>query len=164
MIADEAYIDFADPALRADRARDVLDGRPVIVIRSFSKIFGLAGLRLGFAISDPGGRAAARPRAGAVQRQSAPRSPPGIAAVADPGFVERRRAEVAAAREAAGRAARRRPASTVHPSQSNFVLVELGVDDVAVCEALMRRGILVRGGSEFGLPGHRPRHRRARSR
>ena len=41
----------------------------------------------------------------------------------------------------------------MHPSQSNFVLVELGVDDVAVCDALMRRGILVRGGTEFGLPG-----------
>ena len=33
------------------------------------------------------------------------------------------------------------------------MLVELGVDDVAVCDALMRQGILVRGGSEFGLPG-----------
>ena len=69
VIADETYIDFADPAVRADRPRDVLEGRPVIAIRSFSKIFGLAGLRLGFAISDPAGRAAARPRAGAVQRQ-----------------------------------------------------------------------------------------------
>ena len=40
-----------------------------------------------------------------------------------------------------------------HPSQSNFVLVELGADDLAVCAELMRRGILVRGGTEFGLPG-----------
>ena len=39
------------------------------------------------------------------------------------------------------------------PSQANFVLVELGVDDVAVCDELMRRGILIRAGSEFGLPG-----------
>ena len=46
-------MDFADPALRADRPRDVLAGRAVIVIRSFSKIYGLAGLRLGYAISDP---------------------------------------------------------------------------------------------------------------
>ena len=41
----------------------------------------------------------------------------------------------------------------MHPSQSNFVLVELGADDQAVTAALMRRGILIRGGSEFGLPG-----------
>ena len=40
-----------------------------------------------------------------------------------------------------------------HPSHANFVLVELGVDDPPVCEAMLRRGILIRGGSEFGLPG-----------
>ena len=45
------------------------DGRPVIVIRSFSKIFGLAGLRLGYAVADPARRPAARHRPGAVQRQ-----------------------------------------------------------------------------------------------
>jgi histidinol-phosphate aminotransferase len=76
----------------------------------------------------------------------------GIAGVADPAFVEVRRAEVIAARElfcaeltAAGIAS--------FESHSNFVLVELGADDVAVCAELMRRGILVRGGTEFGLPG-----------
>ena len=42
----------------------------------------------------------------------------------------------------------------MHPSQANFVLVSLPVDDVAVCETVLRRGVLVRGGSEFGLPGH----------
>ena len=46
-------MDFADPAVRVDRPRDVLAGRAVIVIRSFSKIYGLAGLRLGYAISAP---------------------------------------------------------------------------------------------------------------
>ena len=53
VVADETYIDFVDPEVRVDRRRDVLAGRPVIVIRSFSKILGLAGLRVGFAISDP---------------------------------------------------------------------------------------------------------------
>ena len=151
MIADETYIDFADPAVRVDRRRDVLEGRPVIVIRSFSKILGLAGLRVGFAISDP---EVARLLDLVQEPFNVNRAAlaAGIAGVADPDFVERRRAEVVAAREvlvaeleAAGLA--------THPSQSNFVLVELGVDDVAVCEALKHRGILVRGGTEFGLPG-----------
>src|SRR5262249_26079422 len=52
-VADEAYGDFADPSLLADRRADVLAGRPVIVLRSFSKTFGLAGLRLGYALADP---------------------------------------------------------------------------------------------------------------
>jgi histidinol-phosphate aminotransferase len=151
VIADETYIDFADPVARVDRRRDVLEGRAVIVIRSFSKILGLAGLRVGFAISDP---KVARLLDLVQEPFNVNRVAlaAGIAGVADPGFVERRRDEVVAAREvlvaelaAAGIAS--------HPSQSNFVLVELGVDDVAVCAELMRRGILVRGGTEFGLPG-----------
>lgn len=151
VIADETYIDFADPALRVDRRRDVLEGRPVVVIRSFSKILGLAGLRVGFAISDP---EVARLLDLVQEPFNVNRVAlaAGIAGVADPDFVERRREEVVAAREvliaeldAAGIASR--------PSQSNFVLVELGVDDVAVCAELMHRGILVRGGTEFGLPG-----------
>ena len=152
VIADETYIDFADPAVRVDRRRDVLDGRPVIVIRSFSKILGLAGLRVGFAISDPEvarlldlvqepfnvNRARARRRASRASRT--------------PRFVGRRRAEVVAAREvlieelgAAG-------------LKTSSVAVELRARRArrrrrGRCEALKHRGILVRGGTEFGLPG-----------
>ncbi len=69
VIADETYIDFADPAVRVDRRRDVLEGRPgdrhPLVLQDPRA--GRAARRL----RDLGsrGRAAARPRAGAVQRQ-----------------------------------------------------------------------------------------------
>ena len=43
----------------------------------------------------------------------------------------------------------------VHPSQANFVLVELGVDDRPVCDALVRRGLLIRGGTSSACPGSR---------
>jgi histidinol-phosphate aminotransferase len=151
VVADEAYMDFADPELRADRERDVAEGRPVIVIRSFSKIFGLAGLRLGYSIADP-----------AVARLLDVIQEPfnvnrialaaGSAAVAQAGFVARRRAEVAAARDALAHVLEGSGLG-VHPSQTNFVLVELGVDDVPICDELVRRGLLIRGGHEFGLPG-----------
>ncbi len=152
VVADEAYIDFADPALRADRLHDVRDGRRVIALRSFSKTFGLAGLRLGYAVADPGvGRLLDVVQEPFNVNRIALAA--GRAAVACEGFVERRRAEVTEAREllagllAAG-------GLTVHPSQANFVLVGLPVDDAAVCEIVLRRGVLVRGGGEFGLPGH----------
>ena len=151
VVADEAYMDFADPAERADRTADVRDGRPVIVIRSFSKIFGLAGLRLGYGVADP--RVAHL--LDVVQEPfnvNRIALAAGRAAVAVPGFVARRRADVAEARAvlrdelaAAGIASR--------PSQTNFVLVELGTDDRPVCAELIRRGLLIRGGAEFGLPG-----------
>lgn len=151
VVADEAYMDFAEPSLRADRIADVRAGRPVIVIRSFSKIFGLAGLRLGYSVADP--RVAhlldVVQEPFSVNRVALAA---GRAAVAVPGFVERRRAEVAEARTvlrdelaAAGIASR--------PSHTNFVLVELGTDDQPVCAELILRGLLVRGGTGFGLPG-----------
>jgi histidinol-phosphate aminotransferase len=151
VVADEAYMDFAEPAVRADRLADVRDGRPVIVVRTFSKIFGLAGLRLGYAVAHP--RVAHL--LDVVQEPfnvNRIALAAGRAAVAVPGFVERRRAEVAEARvvlrdglAAAGIASR--------PSHTNFALVELGTDDGPVCAELVRRGLLIRPGDEFGLPG-----------
>jgi histidinol-phosphate aminotransferase len=76
----------------------------------------------------------------------------GRAAVALPGFVETRRAEVAAARELLRELLTERGLST-HPSQANFLLVNLGMDDGPVCERLLHEGVLIRGGTEFGLPG-----------
>ncbi|WP_067721205.1 pyridoxal phosphate-dependent aminotransferase [Nocardia yamanashiensis] len=53
VLLDEAYIDFVDPELRMD-AMTLLAAFPnVIVVRTFSKAFGLAGLRVGFAVADP---------------------------------------------------------------------------------------------------------------
>jgi histidinol-phosphate aminotransferase len=151
VIADEAYIDFADPELRSDRTRDVLADRPVIVVRSFSKIFGLAGLRLGYAIADP---AVARLLDVVQEPFNVNRVAlaAGIASLSDPGFVTRRREEVAAARavlelELSGAGIR------VFPSQANFSLIELGRDEAPICLALLRRGVLIRPGTSFGLPG-----------
>ena len=151
VVADEAYMDFADPSARADRLRDVVEGRPVVVIRSFSKVFGLAGLRLGVAIADP---AVARLMDVVQEPFNVNRAAlaAGRAAVGLDGFLVRRRAEVAAARDAL-REALAGHGLVAHPSQANFVLVELGVDDGPVCDALLARGVLVRPGKSVGLPG-----------
>jgi len=53
VVADEAYMDYVAPGERPRREDDVATGRRVIVLRTFSKIFGLAGLRLGYALADP---------------------------------------------------------------------------------------------------------------
>jgi histidinol-phosphate aminotransferase len=151
VIVDEAYVDFADPAARADRQAEVLDGRPLILVRSFSKIFGLAGLRLGYVVADP---QVARLLDIVQEPFNVNRIAlaAGRAALSRPEFLEGRRAEVAAARDAL--CDELATAGIVsHPSQTNFVLVELGVDDRPVCDALLRAGVLVRGGHEFGLPG-----------
>jgi len=52
VVADEAYMDYVEPADRPGREADVAAGRPVVVLRTFSKLFGLAGLRLGYLLGD----------------------------------------------------------------------------------------------------------------
>jgi histidinol-phosphate aminotransferase len=152
VVADEAYGDFADPEVIADRREDVLAGRPVIMIRSFSKTFGLAGLRLAYGIADP---EVARLLDIVQEPFNVNRVAlaAGTAGVALEGFLPRRRAEVAAARERL-RAELERVGVRSFPSQANFVLAELGVDDRPVCRALLARGVLIRPGSEFGLSGY----------
>jgi histidinol-phosphate aminotransferase len=92
---------------------------------AFSKIFGPAGLRLGYAVADRE----------LVHDLHSAREPFNV-----------NRAALAAGLASLGGIA------TV-PSSANFVLVDLGVDDGELAALLLRRGILIRPGSELGLPG-----------
>jgi histidinol-phosphate aminotransferase len=152
VIADEAYMDYVEPDERPRREDDVADGRRVVVLRTFSKIFGLAGLRLGYLLADPV----------LVDLLHSVQEPfnvnraalaGGLASLGRRDEVAERRALAAAARERL--CARLEAGGMVPvPSAANFVLVDLaGVDDGALCDALVRRGILIRPGSELGLPG-----------
>jgi histidinol-phosphate aminotransferase len=149
--ADEAYADYIEPERRIRREEDVADGRPVVVLRTFSKIFGLAGLRLGYALAAPD----LVPYLQAVQEPfnvNRPALVAGAASLGRPADVDERRRATAAARDhlAAGlRGAGLEPL----PSEANFLLVEHGADDDALADGLLRRGVLVRPGSELGLPG-----------
>jgi histidinol-phosphate aminotransferase len=151
VVADEAYVDYVAPLERVRRKDDVADGRRVVVLRTFSKIFGLAGLRLGYALADPA----------LVQYLQSVQEPfnvnraalaAGVASLGRAGEVAQRRELAIAARE---RLARRLAVGGMAPvpSSANFVLVDLGVDDLDLAERLVRRGVLIRPGHELGLPG-----------
>jgi histidinol-phosphate aminotransferase len=53
VLVDEAYIHFADPATRTSAAPMVAAGKDVVVLRTFSKIFGMAGMRMGYCMARP---------------------------------------------------------------------------------------------------------------
>jgi histidinol-phosphate aminotransferase len=152
VVADEAYMDYVAPDERPRREDDVADGRRVIVLRTFSKIFGLAGLRLGYVLADPA----------LVDLLHSVQEPFNVnrAALAG-GLATLGRGDEVAQRRALAVAARQRLHARLAaggmapvPSAANFLLVDLaGVDDGALCDALLRRGILIRPGSELGLPG-----------
>jgi histidinol-phosphate aminotransferase len=151
-VVDEAYADYIPAADRVGRVGDVAARRPVVLLRTFSKLFGIAGLRLGFAVLHPDFAACydAVQEPFNVNRLALAA---GTACLADLDAVEERRIAVVAAREAFVSALAGLGIPS-WPSHANFVLAEPGGDDAAWFEGLVRRGFLVRPGSEFGLAGH----------
>jgi histidinol-phosphate aminotransferase len=151
VVVDEAYIEYVDPARRLLREQDVEAGRPVILLRTFSKIFGLAGLRLGYAIAHES-LAAFLDVVQEPFNVNRAALAAGRASLARVEIVEERRRENAAARELLADRLREGGAEPAL-SEANFVLADVGVDDLALCDRLLCRGLLVRAGSEFGLDG-----------
>ena len=151
VVVDEAYCEYVDPARRIRREDDVAGGRPVILLRTFSKIFGLAGLRLGYAV-------VSEPLASYLDVVQEPFNvnraalAAGTASLQSPETVEERRLQAAESRELLTRLLEAADID-VHPSQANFVLARVGVDDVALTDGLASRGFLIRAGSEFGMAG-----------
>ncbi len=151
-VVDEAYVDFVPPDRRIERELDIEDGRRVIVLRSFSKLFGLAGLRLGYAIADE----QLVPYFDLIDEPfnvNCAALAAGCACLRATDAIAARRREVAEARDALAdglRAARLEPLSSV----TNFVLARVDVDDTVLAERLAERGLLIRPGSDYGLPGY----------
>jgi histidinol-phosphate aminotransferase len=151
-VVDEAYADYIEPSDRIDRLADIDADRAVIVLRTFSKIFGLAGLRLGYLLVP----ASLAPHLHAVQEPfnvNCAALAAGLASLERVDHLPARRAQAERARERLVAPIAAAGLRTLR-SHASFVLVEVGGDDVAVCEALARQGFLLRAGGEFGLPGY----------
>jgi histidinol-phosphate aminotransferase len=149
IVVDEAYGEFADveSALALVEGRDGWNAREdVAVLRTFSKAYGLAGVRLGYAVV-PGEWAEAYARVNTPFAASALACHAGLAALDDTEHVEKTVETAEWAREFMMETLD----AHTHPSAGNFVLVEVG-DATAVAEAAKRQGVIVRDCSSFGLP------------
>jgi histidinol-phosphate aminotransferase len=151
VLVDEAYGDYVDTDLRLPREDDIQAGRPVLTLHTFSKLWGLAGLRLGYAVCS---EELAHYLHVVQEPFNVNRAAlaAGRASLAVPGLAEERRRQAAEARELLARRLTEAGAEP-YPSQANFVLARVGVDDVELTERLRPRGLLIRAGSEFGLDG-----------
>jgi histidinol-phosphate aminotransferase len=152
VVVDEAYAEYVRPGKRLRREEDVEAGRPVILLRTFSKIFGLAGLRLGYAVVDE----ELAPFLDVVQEPfnvNRAALAAGCASLRRTDLVDERRRENERARETLAERLRAQGLDPV-PSEANFLLVNTGADDIAVAQALLRAGLLVRPGQDFGMPGY----------
>jgi len=152
VILDEAYRDFCDDPETPDGVALQQRHPTLISLRTFSKIAGLAGMRVGYAI--------ARPEH--IERLNRVRAPynvnrlaqvAAVAALADTDHLERTRAVVLAERPRLQAALAERGAPSP-PSQANFILARVGDQAEALRAALFKAGILVRDGAGVGFPGH----------
>ncbi len=153
LVADEAYFEYA----RAREDYRTAEGyrgpeRPIVTLRTFSKAYGLAAMRVGYGIAD------AR-IVGYLDRVRMPfnvstaAQEAALAALDDEEHV-RRSIEVNAAGMARLRQGLAALPVRVYPSLGNFVLVDLGRDAAPVYAALLERGVIVRPLRPLGLPRH----------
>ena len=144
LVVDEAYAEFAT----TPGARPLLGERDdVAILRSFSKAYGLAGVRLGYGlVPEAWAEAYRRVNTPFAVNELACRA--GIAAVDDGSHLSR---SIEVARTGRERL-REELAVRTWPSQGNFVLADVG-DAEAVSAALLERGVIVRDCTSFGLPG-----------
>ena len=149
MLLDEAYAEFAvDPGFPQGRAY-LADDRPLVVVRTFSKAYGLAGVRIGYGIAPPG-LVDFLNRLRLPFNANGPAQAAAAASLGDRGHLER---SVAVAREGLERlyALFDRLGLRYLPSQANFVAVRVGDGD-RVYRALLDRGVIVRSARSFGMP------------
>jgi histidinol-phosphate aminotransferase len=142
VVFDEAYFEYVRSQQFPDSMAYVKQGRNVIVLRTFSKIYGLAGLRIGYGVATEEitnflNRVRPPFNANSLAQRAA------LAALGDDEHVARSRAANAVGMEqmVKGLAAL---GLTPIPSEANFVYVDVGRDGRTLFEAMLRGGIIVR--------------------
>ena len=152
LVLDAAYAEYVerpdyDPGIALVRAGD-----NTVMTRTFSKMFGMGGMRLGWVFAPPAVVDVLN-RVRAPFNVNAAAQAAGIAALAEPGWLEKGRAHN---REWRGRLAAALAASgiKVWPSEGNFLLADFSTRSRACAAdaALRARGIIVRGTAGYGLP------------
>ncbi len=142
VVFDEAYYEYVLDPRFPDTLAYVKEGRNVIVLRTFSKIYGLAGLRIGYGMSTPEinnflNRVRPPFNANSLAQRAA------LAALGDDEHVAKSRTVNAEGMEEVGNGLRAL-GLTVAPSQTNFIYFDVRRDGRQVFESLLREGIIVR--------------------
>jgi len=149
VLLDEAYTEYLSPAQRYDSIGWIKQFPDLVVARTFSKAYGLAGLRIGYAVAQPAFTARLnrrRPRFNV----SSPAQAAAVAALADAEFLARSYELNTLGRDQLAHAFDQLGLEQV-PSAGNFIMVRVG-DAPTVHAALMAHGIAVSLLDLYGLP------------
>ena len=154
VILDEAYVEFVTSSDREETAAWVRDYRNLVVLRTFSKIYGLAGLRVGYALADPE----------VIHALDKVRQPFNVDSLAQaaatesllhPERVLERRGLISTEKSRMSASLKELGVDS-YGGEANFLLVDvtgLGVPGPEVGEQLLARGILTRSGYAMDCPG-----------
>ncbi len=149
VVFDEAYDAFIDVDDYPDSLSYLKGRKKIVILRTFSKAYGLAGLRLGYAIAQPE----------LVSYMERVRQPfnvnslaqaAGIAALDDSNFLKKTRRLALEGKDFIYQELSKIGLGYV-PSVANFILIDTGMDGVKVFKAMLRFGVIVREMSQYGL-------------
>jgi histidinol-phosphate aminotransferase len=152
VVLDEAYTEYVDAAEFPDGVAWLRHYPNLVITRTFSKMYGLAGLRIGYGISTP-------ELAAVIQRVRHPFNANLIAlaaaeaALQDEAYVREARAVNEQGMEQLSSAFGSLGLNYI-PSVANFIAVDLGREAAQVNEGLLRRGIITRPIANYSLPNH----------
>ncbi len=152
VMLDEAYVEYLDPSLRSDSIALLRKHPNLVVSRTFSKAYGLAGLRIGYAAAHPA-LADVLNRVRSAFNTSTVAQAAALAALADADFLQRA-VEINRAGMAQLTAAFDELGLHYLPSHGNFLLVRMGHDEQAggrIGAALLKQGVIVRPVGNYGL-------------
>jgi histidinol-phosphate aminotransferase len=150
VVYDEAYKEYAERTDLADPFEFFKQYNNILTLRTFSKVYGLAGLRIGYGIGHPT----------LVAEMNKLRTPfnvtsvgqaAALAALDDPEHVERSAAMNRVERKRLYTELRRLGLSPV-PSETNFLFMQIGPDAKSFCDELLQEGVIVRPMAWMGFP------------
>ena len=151
-VADQAYFEYIDSPDYVDVvAEHFAQGRNVVVLRTFSKIYGLAGLRVGYGVAP----ARVVTELSKVRRAfdvATPAQEAALASLGDQAELGRRRELNEQGRGQLEQVLREHGLDPVPRAVANFLFVELGEDSRPFQERLLREGAIVRPTHGFGAP------------
>lgn len=152
LVVDEAYREYLPRDLQPDLLKYIRDGRYLLALRTFSKAYGLAGLRIGYGVG-PAAMVEILNRVRQPFNVNALAQEAARAALDDEAHLE----ETLRTTEAGRRSLQARldeMGVSYAPSVANFILVNVGVEGKALSAALLRKGVIVRSMEGYGLPTH----------
>lgn len=150
VVFDEAYAEICLGNM-PDTAKYLREGRNVLILRTFSKAYGMAGLRIGYAMG-PAAIISALERARQPFNVNRLAQEGAMAALDDAGFLRRTRAAFRQARAMIEAACEEMKLPYKH-AYANFMLIEVG-DGARVTKELTKRGVIVRPMAGYGLPAY----------